>query len=136
MGITVDVLIAIFTILATISLGAERLIEIFKPLIDKIAAAWQASVKIGAAILIGFGLSALFRFDLLKEMSVSGSLPIVGYLLSGLIASTGSTVINRFREWLKTLKSNTTTSVTTTTSKGSIVVAETVVAKGSELIVK
>ena len=131
MGITVEVLIAIFTILLTISLAAERFIEVFKPLIEKISASWQASVKISVAILIGFGLSALFRFDLLKEMTVSSNMPLAGYALSGLIASTGSTTINRLLEWLKTLKGNVTTSVTTTTSQANVVVEETIVAKGS-----
>lgn len=140
MGLDVSVLIAIFTVLLTISLAVERLIEMFKPLIAKIPEAWQASVKIAGAILVGFGLAALFKFDFLKELTVFGVSPIVSWVLAGLVASTGSTTINRILEWLKTLKSNRTTTVTKTTSEVSggntLVVAETIVAKGTEIVVK
>ena len=141
MEITVEILIAIFTVLATISLAAERLIEMLKPLIEKIpTGAWQASAKIALAILSGFGLSALFRFDLLAQMGVHNDSVLIGYALSGLIASTGSTVINRILEWLKTLKSNTTTSVTTKTSQGSgantTILEETVTAKTTAPVVE
>ena len=136
MGITVEVLVAVFAVLLTISLAVERLIEMFRPLIEKIAEAWRASVKIGSAILVGFGLAALFRFDFLNELSVDGISPIVGYVLAGLVASTGSTTINRILEWLKTLKSNTTTSVTKTTSEANVVIAETVIEKGVSATVK
>lgn len=136
MGITVDVLIAIFAILLTISLAAERFVEITKPLILKVSLGWQASLKITIAVLVGFGLSALFRFDMLKELSISGSLPVVGWALGGLIASTGSTVINRILDWLKTLKSNTTSSVTTSVSEGNVITEETTITKGTEVITR
>lgn len=141
MGITVEVLIAVFAVLLTISLAVERLIEMFRPLIEKIAITWQASVKIAGAILAGFGLAALFRFDFLKELGVVGISPIVGYILAGLVASTGSTTINRILDWLKTLKTNRVTTVTKTTSSkdyesdSTLVVAETIVAKGTDTVI-
>jgi hypothetical protein len=136
MGITVEILISIFAILSTISLAAERLIEMAKPLFNKIKyPEWQASAKLFSAIIIGFCCSALFRFDLLAQLGISGVSVLVGYLAAGLISSSGSTVINRFLEWLKTLKSNTTVSTTTTTSQDNVVVQETTVAKGSEPVV-
>lgn len=120
---TTETLVAVFTILLTISLAAERLIEIFKPLIEKISVAWQPSVKISMAILTGFGLAALFRFDLLKDLGL-GVAPVIGYALAGLVASTGSSVIHPILEWLKTLKNNTVTM--TTDSPKETTVVETV----------
>ena len=120
MGITVEVLIAVFAILLTISLAAERLIEFFKPLLNKVPEAWNSSVKLMIAIFIGTGCAALFRFDLLAKLGVEDVSFLVGYLAAGLISSTGSTTINRFLEWLKTLKNDTTTTVTKTTIEDDI----------------
>jgi hypothetical protein len=116
---TTQILIAVFTILLTLSLAVERLIEVARPLIEKIAVVWQPSVKIGLAVVIGFGLAALFRFDLLKELLVFGVAPVLGYLLAGLVASTGSSVIHPILEWLKSLKNDTTTTVTTISEEDS-----------------
>ena len=116
---TTQTLIAVFTVLWTLALAAERFIEIFKPLIEKISIVWQPSVKIVLAIAIGSALAALFRFDLLKELAVFGVIPVIGYVLVGLVASAGSSVIHPVLEWLKTLKNDTTTTVTKKTSEGS-----------------
>ena len=116
---TTQTLIAVFTVLWTLALAAERFIEIFKPLIEKISIVWQPSVKIVLAIAIGSALAALFRFDLLKELAVFGVIPVIGYVLAGLVASAGSSVIHPVLEWLKTLKNDTTTTVTKKTSEGS-----------------
>ena len=104
MGISIEVLISIFAVLSTISLSVERLLEAFAPVFAKITVSWQSSVKLIVAIVLGFGLAALFQFDLLAKIAVVGISPFVGYGLSGLISSTGSTAINRFLGWLKTLK--------------------------------
>jgi hypothetical protein len=120
---TTETLVAVFTILLTIALAAERFIEIFKPIIEKISVLWQPSVKITLAILVGFGLAALFRFDLLKDLGL-GVAPVIGYALAGLVASTGSSVIHPILEWLKTLKNNTTTEKIV--ERGDTVTTETV----------
>jgi hypothetical protein len=128
-----ETLIALFAILLTISLGAERLLETFKPLFDKINAAWQGSIKLACAIVIGFGLAALFRFDVLARLTIVGVPPVLSYILAGLIASTGSTTINRILEWLKTLRSDTTVTATRTTktSEGSTVMVAEVKSESS-----
>lgn len=123
---TVETLIAVFAILLTISLAAERLIEAGKPLFEKITSpSWQSSAKLISAIVIGSGCAALFRFDLLGKLGIGGVSVLVGYLAAGLISSTGSTTINRALEWLKTLKNNTITQVVTestpTTTKTTVV---------------
>lgn len=111
---TAETLIAVFAILLTISLAAERLIEAGKPLFDKITSpSWQSSAKLISAIVVGSGCAALFRFDLLGKLGIGGVSVLVGYLAAGLISSTGSTTINRFLEWLKTLKNNTITQTVT-----------------------
>ena len=111
---TIETLVAVFAILLTISLAAERLIEAGKPLFEKITSpSWQSSAKLISAIVVGSGCAALFRFDLLGKLGIGGVSVLVGYLAAGLISSTGSTTINRCLEWLKTLKNNTVTQVVT-----------------------
>jgi hypothetical protein len=128
---TTETFITIFAVLLTISLGAERLIEAFKPLFDKIVDSWRGSVKLIAAILIGFGLAALFRFDMLERLTITNTLPVVGYAVAGLIASTGSTTINRLLEWLKTLRSDTTVTVSKYSDESSVDTSVTVKSEGS-----
>ena len=125
----IENLIAVFAVLLTISFAAERLIEVFKPLFEKITSpTWQSSIKLLSAILIGTACAFLLQFNLFWKLGVSVA-DIVGYLFAGLIASTGSTTINRLLEWLKTLRNDTTTTVTKTVElpKGNsvVVVAET-----------
>jgi hypothetical protein len=109
---TTESLIGIFTVLLTISFAAERLIEVGKPLFELIkSATWKASAKLLSAIVIGTGVAALFRFEMLAKMDVEAPY-LFGYLAAGLIASTGSTTINRLLEWLKTLRNDTTVTVT------------------------
>ena len=123
---TTQALIAVFTILLTIALAAERLIEVGKPLIEKITPTWQPPVKITLAATVGTLLAGLFHFDLLKELTVTGIAPIVGYIAAGLVASSGSSVLHPILEWLKTLNNDTTTKVTKTTEeKGTTTIAET-----------
>lgn len=114
----INSLIGVFAVLLTISLAAERLIEILKPLYEKIKdGVWKASVKLLSAVVIGTVCAALFRFDMLAKLSVEAPF-LVGYLAAGLIASTGSTTINRFLEWLKSLRpSDTKTTITESTYK-------------------
>ena len=110
----IENLIAVFAVLLTISFAAERLIEVFKPLFEKITSpTWQSSIKLLSAILIGTACAFLLQFNLFWKLGVSVA-DIVGYLFAGLIASTGSTTINRLLEWLKTLRNDTTTTVTST----------------------
>jgi flagellar biosynthesis protein FlhB len=101
----IENLIAVFAVLLTISFAAERLIEVFKPLFEKIAhPTWQSSTKLLTAILIGTACAFLLEFNLFWKLGVASVANIVGYLFAGLIASTGSTTINRLLEWLKTLR--------------------------------
>jgi len=125
----IENLIAVAAVLLTISYGVERFIEVFKPLFEKITSpTWQGSTKLLSAILIGIACAFLLQFNLFLKLGVSVA-DIVGYLFAGLIASTGSTTINRLLEWLKTLRNDTTTTVTKTVElpKGNsvVVVAET-----------
>ena len=126
----IENLIAVFAVLLTISFAAERLIEVFKPLFEKITSpTWQSSTKLLSAILIGTACAFLLQFNLFLKLGVASVANIVGYIAAGLIASTGSTTINRLLEWLKTLRNDTTTTVTKTVElpKGNsvVVVAET-----------
>ena len=126
----IENLIAVFAVLLTISFAAERLIEVFKPLFEKITSpTWQGSTKLLSAILIGTACAFLLQFNLFWKLGVASVANIVGYIAAGLIASTGSTTINRLLEWLKTLRNDTTTTVTKTVElpKGNsvVVVAET-----------
>ena len=101
----VQSLVAVFTVLLTISLSAERLIELGKPLYEKITSdTWRKSAKLLSAVFIGFFLSILFKFDMLNVLGVLGVSPYIGYLAVGLVTSSGSTTINRLLEWLKSLE--------------------------------
>jgi hypothetical protein len=103
---SVENLIGVFTVLLTISFAAERLIEVGKPLFELIkSVTWRASAKLLSAIVIGTGVAALFRFEILPKMDIEAPY-LLGYLAAGLIASTGSTTINRLLEWLKTLRND------------------------------
>lgn len=102
---TIESIVAVFTVLLTMSLAAERLIELFKPLYDKISSDnWRRSAKLLSAVLIGLVCAFLFRFDMLLWLGISGLNPLVGYAAAGLVASTGSTTINRLLDWLKSLE--------------------------------
>lgn len=114
---TIDILISVFAVLFTIALSAERLIEISKPLIEKIKdQGWQDSAKVASAVVVGFGLAALFRFDLLARLTVTGTPPVIGYAAAGLVSSVGSSALHAFLEWLKTLQAPTVTTTTTKTT--------------------
>ena len=110
-------LIVIFTVLLSIALAAERLIEVAKPLILKITNLdWQSSVKIVAAIVIGFGRAAMFQFNLLAALTVTSINPVFGYLMAGIVSSVGSSVLHAILEWLKTLQTPTSTTTIKQTS--------------------
>lgn len=125
----IENLIAVFAVLLTISFAAERFIEVGKPLFEKITSpTWQSSSKLLTAILIGTACAFLLEFNLFWKLGVASVANIVGYIAAGLIASTGSTTINRLLEWLKTLRNDTTTTVTQTTvapKVTTVIVAET-----------
>jgi hypothetical protein len=121
----IESLVAVFAVLLTIALAAERLIEIFKPIIEKIQDPnWLTSAKVGAAVLVGFGLAALFRFDMLARLSVTGTLPVVGYAAAGLVASVGSSTLHALLEWLKTLQQPANKTTFTQTTRTEITPAE------------
>jgi hypothetical protein len=109
--------IAMFTVLLTIALASERLIEVAKPLINKIQnVELAASVKIIGAALIGFGLAYLFGYNLLLALGLADIPTVLGYLVTGLVSSVGSSVLHPILEWLKTLSVPVTKIVTTTKS--------------------
>lgn len=108
-------IIAVFVVLSIFSGGAERLIEVAKPLFNKIKSEeWRSSLKLLSAIIIGSLLAALARFDMLDRITVIGVPIIISYIGAGLISSIGSTTLNRFLDWLKSLRNDTTTTVTKT----------------------
>ena len=115
---TIETLIAIFAILYVIAGAAERLIEIIKPGLEKWVKdpAWLVSVKITLAVLVSFGLAALFRFDMLARLTIVGTSPVIGYAGAGLVSSVGSSALHAFLEWLKTLQAPTVTTTTTTSA--------------------
>lgn len=90
-------------ILLVLSGAVERAVEMLKPLITKVADEWQTTVKIGAAVLLGFGLAALWRFDFLAAVGVP-TLPVLGYLASGFMVSLGASVIHPILGILQMLK--------------------------------
>jgi len=101
----VEVLIVLLTSLLFIAGSVERLIEIAKPLILKIANEdWQKAVKVLLAVLLGFGLSALLQFNPLGQFKWFVAPEWTGYLAAGMLASAGSSVLHPILEWLKTLK--------------------------------
>ena len=103
---TPESLISLLTVMFIVAASAERLIEVFKPLFERIKnGTLRPSVKLLSAIVIGMLVSALFRYDLFVWLGVAGVNEWVGYLASGLLSSTGSTTINRVLDWLKTLRS-------------------------------
>ena len=131
---SVESLIGIFTVLLTISFAAERLIEVGKPVYELIKAeAWKASAKLLSAIIIGTGVAALFRFEMLAKMDIEAPY-LLGYLAAGLIASTGSTTINRLLEWLKTLRNDTTVTVTEYKESGDVGVTKETVVSSNKVV--
>ncbi len=88
----------------TLAAASERLIELVKPLFLKIKDEnWQKSAKVAGAALVGFGLSALFGFNVLDKFGVTAA-PVLGFLASGLLIGSGSSVIHPLLEWLKSIK--------------------------------
>jgi hypothetical protein len=113
---TIDILIGVFAILLIFASATERLVEIVKPLFLKITNLdWQVSIKVAFAVLVGFGLAALFQYDVLAKVGIV-ALPVLGYLAAGLIASVGSSVLHPILDWLKTLTPLPSSSVSTTTT--------------------
>jgi len=83
--------------------AVERAVAFFKPLTDKVVVEWQPSVKIGAAVLLGFGLAALWRCDFLAAVGVP-TLPVLGYLASGFLVSLGAATLHSILGVLQMLK--------------------------------
>jgi hypothetical protein len=92
------------TAVALLAASVERGVELFRPLILKIKDVQiQGVVKIAAAALLGFGLSALLRIDVLAILGISFN-PVVGYLAAGVLASAGASPWHAILEWLKQTK--------------------------------
>jgi hypothetical protein len=100
---TIENLTLVLTAVALLAASVERGIELFRPVIEKLSTSWQHVVKIGGAILIGFGLAALLRVDVLAMLGVS-FYPVAGYLLAGVLASAGASPWHAVLEWLKQTK--------------------------------
>lgn len=94
----------VLAVAITLAAATERLIEIVKPLFEKIPNLdWQKAAKVAGAVLVGFGLSALTGFDVLAQFGLSVA-PVLGYAAGGLLISAGSSTIHPILEWLKTIK--------------------------------
>ncbi len=101
---TIQILIVVLTAIALLAASVERGIELFKPLLNQIKSPdWQNVAKLGAAILLGFGLAALIRLDILAMLGFTFA-PVAGYLAAGILASAGASPWHAFLEWLKTIK--------------------------------
>jgi ABC-type branched-subunit amino acid transport system permease subunit len=102
------VLIVVVSILFALALAVERAMEIIKGPLMKIK--WLVadpnlliSAKVLIAVLIGWGLAAVVSYNVMSELGAP--VPVaVGYLMTGLLTSTGSSFWHAILEWLKTIK--------------------------------
>jgi hypothetical protein len=104
MKITLDLILSIVVLLAALSAVVERGVLLFRPLFLKIKdAEWQNVAKLGAAILLGFGLAFLVRLDVLAMLGFVFA-PAAGYAITGILLSFGASFWHPILEWLKTIK--------------------------------
>jgi len=95
-----------FVLVAIVMLATavERGIELFRPWLLKIKVIeWQNVVKLGAAIVLGFCLSALIKLDVLAMLGLTYP-PVAGYAAAGVLASAGASTWHAVLEWLKTIR--------------------------------
>ena len=100
---TLESIVVVLTAIALLAASIERGIELFRPFFNKIKNVdWQNVAKLGAAILLGFGLAFLIRLDILAMLGFTFA-PIAGYITAGLLASAGASPWHALLEWLKTI---------------------------------
>jgi len=104
MEITLENVIAVVTVISLLAGFVERGVELFRPLWMKITVpVWQNTAKMGAAIILGFGLSFLLKLDPFAMLGLP-IMPVWGYLFAGSLASSGASGWHAILEWLKTIK--------------------------------
>lgn len=104
MNINLETLYVVIVAIAFLAACVERGVELFRPLLLKVKdAEWQNVAKLGAAILLGFGLAFLIRLDVLAMLGFTFP-PVAGYAAAGLLASGGASLWHSVLEWLKTIK--------------------------------
>lgn len=104
MNVNIDTIQIVITAIIFLAVSVERGVEIFRPWLTKIKNAdWQNVAKLGAAILLGFGLAFLLRLDILAMLGFTFP-PVAGYAAIGLLASGGASMWHGILEWLKTIK--------------------------------
>lgn len=104
MNINLQNVYIVLTIIAMLATAVERGVELLRPWLMRIKAAdWQNVAKLGAAILIGFGLAFLIRLDVLAMLGFTFP-AVAGYAFAGILASGGASAWHGVLEWLKTIK--------------------------------
>jgi hypothetical protein len=104
MKITIEMVITVIGLIALLAATVERGVELFKPGLNKISdEEWRKVAKLGAAILLGFGLAFLVRLDVLALLGFTFH-PVAGYVTAGILASAGASPWHAILEWLKTIK--------------------------------
>lgn len=104
-SVTSATLVAAITVLIVLAGMVERGVEILKVPVEKILKdeAWRRASKITLAILLGFGLSALLRLDVISALGIQGVPFVAGYAVTGVMASFGASFWHPILEWLKTI---------------------------------
>jgi predicted Co/Zn/Cd cation transporter (cation efflux family) len=104
MNIDLAMIQIVIAAIVMLAVAVERGVELFRPLLMKIKTVeWQNDAKLGAAILLGFGLSALLRLDILAMLGFTFP-PLAGYAAAAFLASAGASPWHAILEWLKTIK--------------------------------
>ena len=71
--------------LALLSIVVEGVICYFKRLIN-----FELSVWCIFSLVIGLALAGIFRIDLLYHAGIAANMPVLGYILTGILISRGS----------------------------------------------
>lgn len=106
MNITLEMVIAVLTVIAMLATAVERGVELFRPLWNKIQNQdWQNWAKLGAAIVIGTMVAFLLRIDPFAMLGLPYP-DYTGFIFAGFLASGGASGWHAILEWLKTIKLN------------------------------
>lgn len=104
MSITLEMVIAVITVIGMLAGAVERGVELFRPLWLKITdQVWQNSAKLAAAIVLGIAVAFLLKIDPLQMLGFAYP-AWVGFVVAGFLASGGASGWHAILEWLKTIK--------------------------------
>lgn len=104
MSITLEMVIAVLTIIAMLATAVERGVELFRPLWVKITnQEWQNVAKLAAAIVLGCGVAFLLKINPFVMLGLPYP-EYTGWIFAGFLASGGASGWHAILEWLKTIK--------------------------------